>query len=71
MTPMTELRIGDQTVLYDRAATAAIYSGVARGFVEECGSVFCRNFAAGFYLDSVKVKANDLALGVIDPGYSV
>ncbi len=44
--PMTEVRAGDQVVRYDREATAAIYGGLKHGFAEECGCVFCRNFAA-------------------------
>jgi hypothetical protein len=43
---MTQLQIGDQTVRYDRAATAAIYANLERGFAEECGCLFCQNFAA-------------------------
>ena len=43
---MTELRVGDQIVRYDRAATAAIYSQRANGFAERHGCVSCRNFAA-------------------------
>ncbi len=30
--PMTELRVGDQTVRYDREATAAIYAGLKPSF---------------------------------------
>jgi hypothetical protein len=44
--PMTEARAGDQVVHYDREATAAIYAGLKHGNAEECGCVFCRNFAA-------------------------
>src|SRR6266700_2272343 len=43
--PMTEMRIGDQTIRYDRDATAAIYGIIEYGFAEKCGCVFCRNFA--------------------------
>jgi hypothetical protein len=43
---MTETQVGDQTIRYDREATAAIYGSLERGFAEECGCVFCRNFAA-------------------------
>jgi hypothetical protein len=43
---MTELQFGDQTVRYDREATAAIYATLKHGGAEECGCVFCRNFAA-------------------------
>ena len=43
---MTELRIGDQTIRHDRAATAAVYASLKQGFAEECGCLFCKNFAA-------------------------
>jgi hypothetical protein len=43
---LTEMRIGDQTIRYDREATVAAYGGLAHGFAEECGSIFCQNFAA-------------------------
>jgi hypothetical protein len=42
---MTEMRIGDQTIRYDRDATAAIYGIIEHGFAEKCGCAFCRNFA--------------------------
>lgn len=44
--PMTETQIGDQTIRFDRDATAAIYGSVEHGFAEECGCIFCKNFAA-------------------------
>ena len=44
--PMTEIRIGDQTIRYDREATSALYGTIERGGAEECGCLFCRNFAA-------------------------
>lgn len=43
---MTELRIGDQVIRYDREATAAIYRTIERGGPERCGCLFCRNFIA-------------------------
>ena len=43
---MTEMRIGDQTIRYDRDATVAAYRSLEQGFAEECGCIFCRNFAA-------------------------
>ena len=43
---MTELQIGDQTIRYDREATAAIYATIQHGDAEECGCPACRNFAA-------------------------
>ena len=42
---MTEMRIGDQTIRYDRDATAAIYGTVEQGDAEQCGCIFCKNFA--------------------------
>jgi hypothetical protein len=42
---MTEMWVGDQTIRYDRDATAAIYGNMEYGFPEECGCAFCRNFA--------------------------
>ena len=44
--PMTAAKVGDQAIRYDREATAAIYGGLKQGYAEECGCVFCRNFAA-------------------------
>ncbi len=43
---MTEIRVGDQTIRYDREATTAVYGRLGHGFAEECGCIFCRNFAA-------------------------
>ena len=42
---MTELQIGDQTIRYDREATAAIYATSQHGDAEECGCPECQNFA--------------------------
>ena len=39
---MTEMRMGDQTVRYDREATAGTLD---HGYAEECSCIFCRNFA--------------------------
>jgi hypothetical protein len=43
--PMTEMRIGDQTIRYDRDATAGVYGTVEHGDTERCGCIFCKNFA--------------------------
>jgi hypothetical protein len=43
---MTEMRIGDQTIRCDRNATAEVYGSLEHGFAEECGCIFCKNFAA-------------------------
>jgi hypothetical protein len=43
--PMTEMRIGDQTVRYDRDATVAVYGTLERGGAEACGCSFRKNFS--------------------------
>jgi hypothetical protein len=43
--PMTEMRVGDQIIRYDRDATAAVYGTLEHGDAEECGCTFCKNFA--------------------------
>jgi hypothetical protein len=43
---MTELRIGEQTIRYDREATAAIYASLKGGWAEDCLCVGCRNLMA-------------------------
>jgi hypothetical protein len=47
---MTEVQIGDQTIRYDREATAVVYASLKHGFAEECGCDFCKNFAAQRHL---------------------
>jgi hypothetical protein len=42
---MTEMRIGDQTIRYDRDATAEVYGTINHGDADECGCMFCKNFA--------------------------
>jgi hypothetical protein len=42
---MTELRIGDQLIRYDREATIAAYSQVGQGGADRCSCSGCRNFA--------------------------
>ena len=42
---MTEMRIGDQTIRYDRERTVAIYKSLEHGDTERCGCISCRNFA--------------------------
>lgn len=37
------MQVGDQTIRYDREATAAIYAGLDGGWAERCGCVGCRN----------------------------
>ncbi len=44
--PMTEMQVGDQTIRYDREATAAIYAGLTNGWAEDCRCVGCRNLMA-------------------------
>jgi len=43
---MTEMQVGDQTIRYDRAATAAIYASLKGGWAEDCLCVGCRNLMA-------------------------
>lgn len=43
---MTELQLGNQTIRYDRDATAAIYASLTGGWADECGCVGCRNLMA-------------------------
>jgi len=65
--PMTEMQVGDQTVRYDREATAAIYAGLKNGWAEDCGCVGCRNLAAQrdvIYPTSFRELLNQLG---IDP----
>jgi len=40
-----QAQIGDQTIRYDRESTAAVYKTIERGDAEECGCIFCKNFA--------------------------
>jgi len=42
---MTELRIGDQLIRFDREATIAAYSQVPHGDADRCSCSGCRNFA--------------------------
>jgi|KBSMisStandDraft_5_1062788.scaffolds.fasta_scaffold673119_2 hypothetical protein len=43
---MTELRLGDQLVQYDREATFAAYAQWEQGWAEKCRCAGCRNFIA-------------------------
>ena len=42
---MTELRLGDQLIDYDRELTIAAYQNVPAGDADRCGCDSCRNFA--------------------------
>jgi hypothetical protein len=42
---MVEIQIGDQSIRYDRNATAAVYETLEHGNAEDCGCIFCKNFA--------------------------
>lgn len=68
---MTERQIGDQTVRFDRDATAAVYAGLEHGFAERCGCVLCRNFAAqrdAVYPASFRAVLEDLGVDVHKEG---
>jgi hypothetical protein len=41
-----ELRLGDQLIRYDRAATIQAYAAITTDDAAECGCSFCRNFIA-------------------------
>jgi len=41
---MVELQVGDQTIRYDRQATAQIYATTTTGWAERCGCAGCRNY---------------------------
>lgn len=43
---MEELRVGDQTIRFDREATAAVYASIEVAGTQECGCLYCQNFAA-------------------------
>jgi len=73
---MTEMRVGDQTIRYDRDATAAIYTSIKNGWAEDCGCVGCRNlvtqrdviYPASFrkLLDQLGIDPNKEAEAVSD-----
>ena len=42
---MDEIRVGDQTVRFDRELTRQAYSLIKRGGADECGCSYCRNFS--------------------------
>lgn len=71
MTPMIEMQVGDQTIRYDRDATAEAYKSFDRGFAEECGCIFCKNFAAQrklIYPDSFKALLEQLGIDLSKEG---
>jgi hypothetical protein len=44
--PLVEMQVGDQTIRYDRDATARVYASITTGWAEKCGCVGCRNYLA-------------------------
>jgi hypothetical protein len=69
---LTELQIGDQSVRYDREATAAVYSAITSGGAEKCGCVACRNFAAQrdeIYPASFKTLLDQLGINPAKDGW--
>src|ERR1700680_162451 len=69
---MTELQIGDQSIRYDREATAAIYSTLKSGGAEEWGCIACKNFAAqrnDIYPASFKSLLQQLGIDPAKDGY--
>jgi hypothetical protein len=64
---LKELRIGDQTIEHDRDMTERVYRTLSRGDAEECGCMYCQNFAAqrnAVYPDAFKKLLGELG---IDP----
>ncbi len=43
---LTEMRLGDQAIRYDRKRTQHVYSGLDKGGADECGCIYCQNVAA-------------------------
>ena len=41
---MDEVRLGDQTIRYDRSRTFQAYATMKGGTAERCGCLFCQNF---------------------------
>lgn len=63
----TEMQIGDQLIRYDRTRTQRVYSSLEKGDADECGCIYCQNFAAqrdSVYPESFKHLLDQLG---IDP----
>ena len=63
----TEMQVGDQEIRHDRDRTQLVYSGIEKGDADECGCIYCRNFAAqreSAYPESFKRLLDQLG---IDP----
>jgi|CZKS01.1.fsa_nt_gi hypothetical protein len=61
---MVEMQVGDQTIRYDRRATARIYASITTGWAEKCRCVGCRNYLA--QRDAVYVPAFSELLNRLD-----
>jgi hypothetical protein len=64
---LVEMRVGDQTIRCDRNRTQYVYSTIEKGGADECGCIYCQNFAAqrdSAYPDSFKLLLDRLG---IDP----
>jgi hypothetical protein len=63
----TQLRVGDQAIRYDRDRTRRVYTGLEKGDADECGCIYCQNFATqrdSAYPESFKQLLDQLG---IDP----
>jgi hypothetical protein len=63
----TEMQVGDQVIRYDRDRTQRVYSSLDKGDADECGCIYCQNFAAqrdSVYPESFKQLLDQLG---IDP----
>jgi hypothetical protein len=66
-----ELRLGDQTIRYDRDATQCVYAGLEQGNAEKCGCIDCQNFAAqrdSVYPESFKRLLDQLGIDLSKEG---
>jgi hypothetical protein len=62
---MTELRIGDQLIRFDRDATVLAYSQIPQGDADRCDCSGCRNFALQrekIYPDAFRALLNVLGI---------
>lgn len=71
---MTDLRIGDQLIHFDRDSTLAAYSGISHGDADRCTCQSCRNFAlqrGTVYPESFRDLLNSLGIDWTKEGEAV
>jgi hypothetical protein len=62
---MTEMRVGDQTIRYDRDATAAVYASLGQGSAEDG----CHLYGGWFYFVGEMVTAGERNSNAPDSHY--